>query len=99
MKLKISIPMEVQYVLISKIFRSRQKRSSVSAKRRRNWRPKINFYKNFSAKVEMVKKNVKANLELLKQKHSVIAGYGAAAKATTAFNYSGINGRYIDYIV
>ena len=59
----------------------------------------IDFYKNFSAKVQMVKKNVKANLELLKQKHSVIAGYGAPAKATTALNYFGINDKYIDYIV
>jgi nucleoside-diphosphate-sugar epimerase/SAM-dependent methyltransferase len=59
----------------------------------------IGFYKDFSAKIESIKKNVRTNLDLLKKKHSLIAGYGAPAKATTALNYFGINGSDIGYII
>jgi hypothetical protein len=59
----------------------------------------IGFYKDFSTKIESIKKNVRTNLDLLKKKHSLIAGYGAPAKATTALNYFGINGSDIGYII
>jgi hypothetical protein len=59
----------------------------------------IGFYKDFSTKIESIKQNVRINLDLLKEKHALIAGYGAPAKATTALNYFGINRSDIEYII
>jgi len=59
----------------------------------------LDYYGNFAAKVEAVKTGVMRILADLKGKGKRIAGYGAAAKATTLLNYCGIDGTHLDYIV
>ena len=59
----------------------------------------INFYKDFSTKIELIRRNVRSNINSLKDKYSLIAGYGAPAKATTALNYFGITSDDIKYII
>jgi SAM-dependent methyltransferase len=57
------------------------------------------YYRSFS---ENVRKIRKALIELLcknKNEGKRIAGYGAAAKATTLMSYCGIDKKYLDYIV
>jgi nucleoside-diphosphate-sugar epimerase/quercetin dioxygenase-like cupin family protein/2-polyprenyl-3-methyl-5-hydroxy-6-metoxy-1,4-benzoquinol methylase len=59
----------------------------------------IRFYKEFSAKVELIRQNVRINFDLLKKKYSLIAGYAAPAKATTALNYFGLDSSDIKFII
>lgn len=59
----------------------------------------LDYYGSFAAKVEAVKTGVMRILADLKGKGKRIAGYGAAAKATTLLNYCGIDGAHLDYIV
>lgn len=59
----------------------------------------LDYYGSFAAKVEAVKTGVMRILADLKGKGKRIAGYGAAAKATTLLNYCGIGGAHLDYIV
>ena len=49
-------------------------------------------------KIEYLKKNVIQNIKNLKKKHSIIVGYGAPAKASTALNYFNIKNE-INFIV
>jgi hypothetical protein len=60
---------------------------------------KLETYKNFGARVEKVKQNVRTNISKLKQKYNVICGYGSPAKATTSLNYYEINLNQLDYTV
>jgi hypothetical protein len=60
---------------------------------------KLDYYGSFAAKVEAVKTGVMRTLADLKGQGKRIAGYGAAAKATTLLSYCGIDGRHLDYIV
>ena len=41
----------------------------------------IGFYKDFSAKIESIKQNVRTNLDLLKQKHSLIGRIRSPCKS------------------
>jgi len=61
----------------------------------------LNFdrYEKFSQDVEELKNNVVFNMNNLRDKYKVIAGYGSPAKATTSLNYFGIDHKYIDYII
>lgn len=56
-------------------------------------------YENFSNNVNELKNNVNKNMNFLKEKFKIIAGYGSPAKATTSLNYFGINNYHIDYII
>ena len=55
-------------------------------------------YKNFGEKVYQIRENVRKNLKKLKKENSLIIGYGAPAKATTALNFFGIS-KEINFIV
>ncbi len=55
-------------------------------------------YKNFGEKVYKIRENVTKNLKDLKKKNSLIIGYGAPAKATTALNFFGVTNE-LDFIV
>ena len=55
-------------------------------------------YKEFGEKVYRIRENVRRNIKKLKDNNSLIIGYGAPAKATTALNFFGIN-KEIDFIV
>ena len=55
-------------------------------------------YKEFGEKVYKIRENVRRNIKKLKDNNSLIIGYGAPAKATTALNFFGIN-KEIDFIV
>ena len=59
----------------------------------------IEFYLNFAARVRQVKDGLLAILDELKRDGCSIAGYGAAAKATTLMSYCGIDAGYLDYVV
>jgi nucleoside-diphosphate-sugar epimerase/quercetin dioxygenase-like cupin family protein/SAM-dependent methyltransferase len=59
----------------------------------------IDIYKEFSSKVESVKRNVINNLEKIRSRFSKIAAYGSPAKATTSLNYFGIDNSIIDFTV
>ncbi len=60
---------------------------------------KSSTYKEFGEKVANIRNNARKNIALLKEKHKIIAGYGAPAKATTALNYFGIDCSCIDYVI
>ena len=55
-------------------------------------------YKEFGEKVYKIRENVRRNIKKLKNTNSLIIGYGAPAKATTALNFFGIS-KEIDFIV
>ncbi len=55
-------------------------------------------YRKFGEKIYEIRKNVKKNLKILKNKKKKIIGYGAPAKATTFLNFFGISNE-IDFIV
>ncbi len=59
----------------------------------------FSYYESFAARVEAVKTNLMALLADLKKAGKSIAGYGAAAKATTLLSYCGIDRSHLDYIV
>ncbi len=55
-------------------------------------------YEEFGNKVQIIRENVKKNIESLKSNGKKLIGYGSPAKATTALNYFGIS-KEIDFIV
>ena len=60
---------------------------------------KIDFYRDFSARVEKVKTALLELLTELKSQGKSIAAYGAAAKGSTLINYMGIGTDLIDFVV
>ncbi len=63
------------------------------------WVGDFEFYKDFGAKVEKLRKDLLALLKKLKGEGDRIAVYGASAKSTTLLNYFGIGKETIDYVV
>jgi SAM-dependent methyltransferase len=59
----------------------------------------VEYYSNFANRVCQIKHTLLDLLWSLKRAGKRIAGYGAAAKATTLLNYCGIDSRLIDYVV
>jgi SAM-dependent methyltransferase len=59
----------------------------------------IGYYSDFAARVQRIKSSLLAVLKDVKQQGKRIAGYGAAAKATTLMSYVGIDKSLVDYIV
>jgi SAM-dependent methyltransferase len=57
------------------------------------------FYEAFSGKVEALKTDLLGMLNELKAKGATIAGYGAAAKASTLISYVGLDADLIDFVV
>jgi SAM-dependent methyltransferase len=57
------------------------------------------YYQDFARRVKQIKTGLTAILEDLKAEGKRIAGYGAAAKATTLLRYCEIDKRKLDYIV
>ena len=60
---------------------------------------RIDFYQDFAERVRSIKEGLLAILDELKGEGYRIAGYGAAAKATTLMSYCGVDKRYLDYVV
>jgi len=60
---------------------------------------KLPYYKGFTTQVEKIRSNVMALVRELKDEGRRIAGYGAAAKATTFLAYCGLDRSHLDYIV
>jgi len=60
---------------------------------------KIDYYHDFANRVLYIKKALLNLLWNLKRDGKKIAGYGAAAKATTLLSYFGIDKKLLDYIV
>ncbi len=59
----------------------------------------VDYYYQFAERVHQIKKDLRGILEDLKKQGKKIAGYGAAAKATTMLSYVGIDQQILDYIV
>ena len=59
----------------------------------------VTYYKGFIQHINEIRDNLLTLLNDLRNKNKTIAGYGAAAKATTLLSYFGIDKRYLDYIV
>ena len=55
-------------------------------------------YKEFGEKVYKIRENVIKNLKELKKRNSLVIGYGAPAKATTALNFFGVTNE-LDFVV
>lgn len=60
---------------------------------------RIDFYKEFARRIDSLRAELMTMLENLRRDGRRIAGYGAAAKATTMLAYAGIDKRHLDYIV
>ncbi|MEB3337189.1 MAG: class I SAM-dependent methyltransferase, partial [Leptolyngbyaceae bacterium] len=61
--------------------------------------PEIEYYRDFSDRVQAIKQSLLETLSALKQQGKRIAAYGAAAKATTLLSYVGIDQQYVDFVV
>jgi SAM-dependent methyltransferase len=59
----------------------------------------LSYYEDFALRVEAVKTSLMAMLSDLKAEGKRIAGYAAAAKATTLLSYCGIDRAHLEYIV
>lgn len=59
---------------------------------------RLDYYREFSDRVEEVKKSLMNILWDLKRQGKRVVGYGAAAKATTLLSYFGINKTHLDYV-
>jgi SAM-dependent methyltransferase len=59
----------------------------------------FDYYRNFSAKVDVIKHDLLKLLRDLKAQGATIAGYGAAAKASTMINFVGIDETLVDFVV
>lgn len=59
----------------------------------------IDYYRDFSARVEAVKDSLLKLLTDLKSQGKSIAAYGAAAKGSTLINYMGIGTDLVDFVV
>jgi ABC-type hemin transport system substrate-binding protein len=59
----------------------------------------IDYFRNFSSKVDVLKRELLALLRRLKSKGASIAAYGAAAKGATLINTIGIGSDLIDFVV
>lgn len=57
------------------------------------------YYRPFAERVEAVRRDLTALLTDLKSRGKSIAGYAAAAKATTLLSFCGIDKRLLDYVV
>lgn len=60
---------------------------------------KIETYKEFSDRIEKIKKELVSLLRDLKSQNKRIVGYGAAAKGNTLLNFFKIDTEFLDYIV
>ncbi|MCI0540692.1 MAG: class I SAM-dependent methyltransferase [Verrucomicrobiales bacterium] len=59
----------------------------------------IDYFRDFSAKVDVLKRNLLALLHLLKSGGASIAAYAAAAKGATLINTTGIGRKLVDFVV
>lgn len=60
---------------------------------------RIDFYRDFSRKIDKLRRNLVGLLDDLKQRNKQIVGYGASAKGSTLLNYFGIGRETLDYLV
>lgn len=58
----------------------------------------IGYFRDFAARVQEIKEDAAGLIQSLKQQGSRIAGYGAAAKATTFLSFLGMDAGSIEYI-
>ena len=56
-------------------------------------------YQGYGARVQKTKDDLMSLLDRLKAEGKSIIGYGASGRATSIMNYSGIDGRYLDFVV
>jgi SAM-dependent methyltransferase len=59
---------------------------------------RLDYYSNFSSRVERIRSDLKALLERLRRGGARIAGYGAAAKGTILLNFSGIGQEVLGFV-
>ena len=57
------------------------------------------YYREFGARVEKIRTDLRALLEGLREQGASVAGYGAAAKGSTLLNFTGVDGALIDFVV
>lgn len=76
---------------------SQNVRDLLSMERRRGV-DRIGFYKNFAERVDKLRLRLSNLLRELKAGGKRIAGYGAAAKATTLMSCAGVDGGVLDYV-
>jgi SAM-dependent methyltransferase len=57
------------------------------------------YYREFGARVEGIRRDLRALLGELKASGNTIAGYGAAAKGSTLLNYTGVDTALLDHVV
>jgi SAM-dependent methyltransferase len=56
-------------------------------------------YRDFTGRVEALKRSLRALLEDLKRQGKSLAAYGASAKGSTLLNYFGLDGKLLDFVV
>ncbi len=61
--------------------------------------PNAGWYVDFAQRVDAIRDRLRSLLTGLRAEGKRIAGYGAAAKATTMLSYCGIDGSLLDYVV
>jgi SAM-dependent methyltransferase len=59
----------------------------------------FDYYRDFGARVESIKTELVRLLQELKSSGKRIAAYGAAAKGSTLTNYTGVDHRFLDFVV
>lgn len=66
---------------------------------RRQGLGRIDYYRDFAARVEGIRRSLRKMLEDLRANGKRIAAYGAAAKGATLINYVGIGKEFVDFVV
>lgn len=57
------------------------------------------YFRTFAERIRDIRDRLSNLIDELKASDATIAGYGAAAKATTLLSYCGIDSRHLDYVV
>ena len=60
---------------------------------------RIDYYRDFSARVEGIRASLRDLITSLKQRGKRIAAYGAAAKGSTLINYVDLGNEFLDFVV
>ena len=88
-----------------RVYISKNKKVKIENNVKQMLKAEVNFgikkyktYQDFGKKVYKIRENVIKNLRKLKEDNTLVIGYGAPAKATTALNFFGVSGE-INFVV
>ena len=86
-------------LFVEKTPRPSERLGALLAEEKRTGVDHLSYYQTFASRVEGIRDSLTGLLKDLKQQGKTIAGYAAAAKATTLLSFCDIDKRLLDYVV